>query len=203
MIGRLKGIVLEKKPPFLLLDVHGVGYDIETSMNTFYQLPDMGQDTTLSIHVVIREDAQLLFGFINDQERSLFRHLIKVNGVGPKMALAILSTMNGQDFVCCIEQQDLQQLVRIPGVGKKTAERLCVEMRDRLQDWQLGLSQMPTEMGAEQMSANRQVNDAIDALAALGYKISDAKRMITQLDNGNLSSEQLIRLSLQQLHTKT
>lgn len=198
MIGQLLGKLVEKKPPFVLLDVNGVGYEVETSMQSFYQLPELGQSVSLKIHFVVREDAQLLFGFVHEHERRLFRYLIKVNGVGPKMALAILSAMTPEEFGFCIEHQDIKQLTRIPGVGKKTAERLCVEVRDRLQDW-------PSAMPAAGVSSSSShpgsaASDAIEALVALGYKPQEASRAVKQVANDeSLSSEQLIRLSLKNL----
>ena len=131
MIGRLRGIVLEKQPPEVLLEANGVGYEVHMPMTCFYELPDVGQEAIIFTHFVVREDAQLLYGFNNKQERALFRELIKVNGVGPKLALAILSGMSAQQFVTAIEREEVSTLVKLPGVGKKTAERLVVEMKDR------------------------------------------------------------------------
>src|SRR5690606_22350349 len=135
MIGRISGILLEKQAPRLLVDVAGVGYEIDVPMTTLYKLPEMGQPVVLHTHFVVREDAQLLYGFFDWAERELFRLLIKVNGVGPKMALAILSGIEGSEFVRCVQDHDINTLVRIPGVGKKTAERLLVEMQDRLKEF--------------------------------------------------------------------
>jgi Holliday junction DNA helicase RuvA len=132
MIGRLYGMLLEKHPPDILLDVNGVGYELSMPMNCFYQLPDMGAFVSLYTHFVVREDAQLLYGFISQTERLLFRELIKANGVGPKLALAILSAMTANEFVDCVATENIAKLVKIPGVGKKTAERLLIEMRDKL-----------------------------------------------------------------------
>lgn len=132
MIGQLRGTLLEKRPPVLLLDVNGVGYEVEAPMTVFYDLPDTGESLTLHTHFVVREDAQLLYGFADRYERELFRALIKVNGVGPKMALAILSGIEADRLAQCIHDQDTTSLVKVPGIGKKTAERLVIEMRDRL-----------------------------------------------------------------------
>src|SRR3989338_5535862 len=137
MITHISGLLLDKKPPLLTIDVNGIGYEIFAPMSTFYQLPDAGNKITLLTHFVVREDAQLLFGFHSDQERKLFRALIKVNGVGPKLALTILSGMETDHFVQCIHAQDATRLTHIPGVGKKTAERLMVEMRDILSQWNI------------------------------------------------------------------
>jgi len=200
VIGRLKGIVLEKKAPDLLLDVNGVGYELQAPMSTFYQLPAPGQGVLLHTHLVIREDAHLLFGFFAQQERALFRALIKVSGVGPKVALAILSGVTADEFVRLVREDDDTALTRIPGIGKKTAERLLLEMRDRLKDWQL-----PAGAGAQAdlpqpASGTSAVSeDAETALIALGYKPAEAARMIvrTLKDNPSLErSEEIIRLAL-------
>lgn len=135
MIGRIRGKLLEKQAPELLVDVNGVGYEIQAPMTTIYLLPALGETVELFTHLVVREDAHLLFGFASLRDRTLFRALIKVNGVGPKLALTILSGMDAQDFVRCVRDDDTAGLVRLPGVGKKTAERLLIEMRDRLRDW--------------------------------------------------------------------
>src|SRR3990167_15427 len=135
MIGFVQGKLIEKQPPYLLIDVNGIGYELQASMNTFYKLPDLGAGIKLLTHLIVREDAHLLYGFMDHRERELFRTLIKVNGIGPKLALTILSSMAPDDFVQCISANDAASLVRMPGVGKKTAERLIVEMRDRLNHW--------------------------------------------------------------------
>ena len=200
MIGRLKGIVLEKKAPDLLLDVNGVGYELQAPMSTFYQLPATGQGVLLHTHLVVREDAHLLFGFFEQQERALFRALIKVSGVGPKVALAILSGVTADEFVRLVRQDDDTALTRIPGIGKKTAERLLLEMRDRLKDWQspagaAELADAPQPAGGAQAVSG----DAETALIALGYKPAEAARMIvrTLKDNPTLErSEEIIRLAL-------
>lgn len=200
MIGRLKGVVLEKKAPDLLLDVNGVGYELQAPMSTFYQLPATGQGVILHTHLVVREDAHLLFGFFDDQERALFRALIKVSGVGPKVALAILSGVTADEFVRLVRQDDDTALTRIPGIGKKTAERLLLEMRDRLKDWQAPA--VPGESKGASLpvsSANAVSEDAETALIALGYKPAEAARMIvrTLKDNPGLErSEEIIRLAL-------
>ncbi len=133
MIGRLQGTILDKQPPLLLLDVQGVGYELAASMSTFYQLPEVGEQVVLHTHMVVREDAQLLYGFFALAERVMFRHLIRISGVGPKLALTILSGMSTADFSQCIKEADAKALTRLPGVGKKTAERLVVELKDRLE----------------------------------------------------------------------
>lgn len=196
MIGRLKGKLIEKQPPHLLVDVNGVGYEVNASMNTVYKLPECNQEVVLYTQLIIRDDAHLIFGFCDKQERGLFRSLIKVNGVGPKMALAILSSMDPVAFVACIENHDVKSLTRIPGVGKKTAERLIVEMADRLSHVEINLA----ARNASKISSSGQqtVSDAIGALIALGYKPAEASRAVSGVEAEGLSSEQLIRLSLQQ-----
>lgn len=200
MIGRLKGIVLEKKAPDLLLDVNGVGYELQAPMSTFYQLPAPGQGVLLHTHLVVREDAHLLFGFFEQQERALFRALIKVSGVGPKVALAILSGVTADEFVRLVRHDDDTALTRIPGIGKKTAERLLLEMRDRLKDWQGPASQSESAGGPPPAAGAKAVSeDAETALIALGYKPAEAARMIvrTLKDNPTLErSEEIIRLAL-------
>ncbi|MGS2723780.1 Holliday junction branch migration protein RuvA [Porticoccus sp. GXU_MW_L64] len=198
MIGRLSGVLLEKQAPDLLLDVQGVGYEVQVSLTTFFELPNSGEPVTLYTHFVVRDDAQLLYGFSGQRERELFRTLIKVNGVGPKMALAILSGMNPDEFVRCVQGNDVTALVRLPGVGKKTAERLIIEMRDRLKEWGVD-SNAPV---AEQAPATVSVSEeAESALIALGYKPQEAARMISAVVGkaDNPSCEALIRLALQNL----
>lgn len=203
MIGRLCGILLEKQAPNLLIDVAGVAYEVQAPMTTFYQLPDVGQQITLHTHLITREDAQLLFGFFAKQERALFRSLIKVNGVGPKLAITILSGIEPAGFVRCIADNDTATLVRLPGVGKKTAERLIIEMRDRLNDWAEGelpagsMQNATAEFIAQTESA---VSDAVSALVALGYKPNDASKAVNKIVNRNeLSSEELIKQALQRV----
>ena len=198
MIGRLKGLLLTKQPPTLLLDVNGVGYEVNAPMSTFYQLPDVNQEIVLHTHLVVREDVQQLCGFATEAERSMFRSLIKINGVGPKLALSILSAISADDFARCIQNNDTATLVRLPGVGKKTAERLVIEMRDKLKDWQAGLSeksQKQTGMIKVEHNADP-VEEAVSALIALGYKPPQASRMVSQIDSHDLSSEEIIRDAL-------
>jgi Holliday junction DNA helicase RuvA len=196
----LKGIVLEKKAPDLLLDVNGVGYELQAPMSTFYQLPASGQGVVLHTHLVVRDDAHLLFGFFDQQERALFRALIKVSGVGPKVALAILSGVTADEFVRLVRHDDDTALTRIPGIGKKTAERLLLEMRDRLKDWQSPASRAePTDVPGNAPGKNAISEDAETALVALGYKPQEAARMIVRAlkDNPQLErSEEIIRRAL-------
>jgi len=195
MIGRLRGTLLDKKPPQLLLEVGGVGYEVEAPMSTFYQLPASGSEVVLHTHLVVREDAHLLFGFASERERSLFRALIKVNGVGAKMALAILSGMNADAFARCIQEGDAASLTRLPGIGKKTAERLIVEMRDRLTDWQEA-GVLPVVMATPTAEVRDEVKDAVSALISLGYKPPEASRMVSGVSGAGHSSEEIIREAL-------
>jgi len=198
MIGRLKGILISKQPPTLLLDVNGVGYEVDAPMSTFYQLPDVDEDVILHTHLVVREDAQQLCGFATEAERRMFRSLIKINGVGARLALSILSGISADDFARCIKDNDTATLVRLPGVGKKTAERLVIEMRDKLDDWQAGPtsgSEKPAGL-PEVKHKSDPVEEAVSALIALGYKPPQASRMVTQIDCHDLSSEEIIRDAL-------
>jgi len=200
MIGRIHGKIIEKQPPQLLVDVQGVGYEIDAPMSTFYQLPNMGEVVTLHTHLVVREDAQLLYGFASLAERSLFRTLIKINGVGAKLALTILSGMSASEFIACVQDSDAAALVRLPGVGKKTAERLIVELRDKLKD-------MHASVGATDVAsvsaASSPVADAVSALIALGYKAPEASRMVRAVETKDLNTEEIIRMSLQAAVKKT
>ena len=196
MIAWLKGCIVDAPlPGRLVLDVNGVGYDIETSLATFFQLQALSGAVAVHIHTVVREDAFLLYGFIDQAERRLFRALIKVNGVGPKLAITILSSVSPSEFVAMIQQQNPALLTRIPGVGKKTAERLVVEMKDSLQQHH-GLE---AAQAGQAPSVIREADEAIKALEALGYKAHEAHKLITQLDDGHKSCEQLIRQALQRL----
>lgn len=199
MIGRLKGIIIEKQPPFLVIDTNGVGYEVQVSMNTFYKLPEIGENAILFTHFVVREDAQLLFGFCDQNERSLFRTLIKVNGVGPKIALAILSSIEPNDFVKCVEQNDTTTLQKLPGIGKKTADRLIIEMRDKFKQWDSEngpMTKLFTNNDAKSFTVNFAEQDAVSALVALGYKPQEASRAISKVIEPGVSSQDLIRLAL-------
>jgi len=183
MIGRIKGIILDKQANQILLDVNGLAYEVEVPMSTLFQLPEAGKEATLHTHLVVREDAQLLYGFYENHERTLFRLLIKLNGVGPKMALGILSGLNIRELAECVRRNDVNALVRLPGVGKKTAERLIIELRDKLEDWYLDGHEEAGEGTSEQVSGqtnSRTIREAEDALIALGYKPQDASKVINQ-----------------------
>jgi Holliday junction DNA helicase RuvA len=195
MIGRLSGTVLSKHAPDLLLDVNGVGYELLVSLNTFFNIPNEGETVSLHTHFVVREDAQQLFGFSHLEERSLFRNLIKVNGVGPKMALAILSAMTAGEFAICVRSDDAAALVKVPGVGKKTAERLLIEMRDKITDLSTAETKTPLQKIASDISA-----EAESALTALGYKPQDAAKMISRVANQDITTaEELIRAALKNM----
>jgi len=192
MIGRLRGILLEKQPPELLIETSGVAYEVQASMQTFYQLPLINQEIILYTHLIIREDAHQLYGFYNKQERVLFRALLKVNGVGPKLALTILSSSSPEEFVRCVNQRDTASLVRLPGVGKKTAERLIIEMRDRVINDDFIVPSSSNLI-------NSAYQDAMSALIALGYKPPEASRVLQNIASENQSSEELIRLALKRI----
>jgi len=198
MIGQLTGIIIEKQPPQLVLDVGGVGYEVDAPMSTFYRLPDVGQKIKLYTHFVVREDAHHLYGFYGQEERALFRTLLKVNGVGPRLALTILSGIEPQEFARCIVNNDTDSLVRLPGVGKKTAERLIIEMRDTLSHWKSdgAVSDITPTVGRKK---NQAADDAVSALIALGYKPQEASRSVLRLDDGALTSEEMIRRALQEM----
>lgn len=195
MIGRIRGVLLEKRIPQLLVDVQGLGYDVQVSMQTFFELPDTGQEVMLHCHFVVREDAQLLYGFSSTRERQLFRDLIRINGVGPKVALAILSGVNVDEFIRIVQQEDIAALVRVPGIGRKTAERLLVEMRDRLDAW--GVDKMAEATPAATASLVQEESES--ALIALGYKPQEAGKMIAaalrHLKNPS-NSQELIKFTL-------
>jgi Holliday junction DNA helicase RuvA len=199
VIGFLRGKLVLKAPPSLVLDVGGVGYEVEAPMTTFYDLPAVGSEITLHTHLVVREDAHILFGFSTENDRSMFRTLIKVNGVGPKLALTILSGQTADEFHRCIQDNDTQALVRLPGVGKKTAERLIVEMRDRLPDLTGSSASAGVAMvGAGKVSSSSSPKqEAISALCSLGYKPPDASKMVQNIATEGKSCEDIIRLALQ------
>lgn len=195
MIGKLTGKLIAQKPPMILLEVAGVGYELALPMFSLYRLPELGQMVSLYTHLIVREDALQLYGFYQEKERSLFRELIKVNNVGPKLALAILSGIEAERFVFCVQQNDPAALVKIPGVGKKTAERLLLEMRGRLEDFADSASNLSEPAGAEQ----QQISEAISALVALGYKSRDAETAIRKVQAEGLSSQELIRQALKNM----
>ena len=197
MIGQIRGILVAKMPPEVHLEVGGITYEIQVPMSTLYQLPEIGQDLLLHTHFVVREDAQLLYGFYDAKDKAMFRALIKVNGVGPKLGLAILSGMEVDDFVRTVRNNDVATLVNMPGIGKKTAERLIVEMRDRLSEWEV----TGTARGGVEgpLGPSAVTKDAETALVNLGYKPMQAARAIALVikDHADIAnSEELIRLAL-------
>ncbi|MDQ7912363.1 Holliday junction branch migration protein RuvA [Pseudomonas sp. 102515] len=196
MIGRLRGTLAEKQPPHLLLDVGGVGYEVEVPMTTLYRLPAQGEIVTLHTHLVVREDAHLLYGFGEKRERELFRELIRLNGVGPKLALALMSSLEVDELVRCVQAQDTSVLVKVPGVGKKTAERLLVELKDRFKAWENLPTIAPLVLPNQASVAASAEADAVSALVALGFKPQEASRAVAAVEGEDLSSEELIRRAL-------
>jgi Holliday junction DNA helicase RuvA len=196
MIGRVKGTLLEKSPPRLLIDVQGLAYELEASMFSFYHLPAIGEQVSLHTHLVVREDAHLLYGFFQERERMLFRNLIKVSGIGPKVALAILSGIEPDVFVTYVMQNNTDSLVRIPGIGKKTAERLVVEMRDRLGDWKVESGVAINQM---LMTGDHTSQEAVSALMALGYKLPEARSAVLNAAKEHQTSEAIIRHALRNM----
>ncbi|GAB6262121.1 Holliday junction branch migration protein RuvA [Photobacterium sp. R1] len=205
MIGRLRGIIIEKQPPEVVIEAGGLGYEVQMPMSCFYELPEPGKEVTIATHFVVREDAQLLYGFNKKSERDLFREVIKANGVGPKLGLAILSAMTASQFVLCVENEDVMTLVKIPGVGKKTAERLLVEMKDRLKGWGEGDLFTPAlDTAASQAqpmvsAQNRAEDEAVSALVALGYKPQMASKVVAQVAQEGMQSETIIREALRSM----
>jgi Holliday junction DNA helicase RuvA len=196
VIGRLRGTLAEKQPPHLLLDVGGVGYEVEVPMTTLYRLPAQGEVVTLHTHLVVREDAHLLYGFGEKRERELFRELIRLNGVGPKLALALMSSLEVDELVRCVQAQDTAALVKVPGVGKKTAERLLVELKDRFKAWENLPAIAPLVLPNQAAVAASAEADAVSALVALGFKPQEASRAVAAVEGEDLSSEELIRRAL-------
>lgn len=198
MIGRIRGKLVYKRPPEILVDVGGVGYELQVPMTTLFRLPEPGADITLVTHHAVREDAQILYGFIEPSDRELFRLLIKVSNVGPKLALAILSGMESDAFVRCVQREEVSTLVALPGVGRKTAERLVMEMRDKLKDW-LAPGEAPgtPPQAGSAPRPGALVADAEGALVTLGYKPAEAAKMVAAVNDDSVAdSEELIRRAL-------
>ncbi|MDP0561302.1 MAG: Holliday junction branch migration protein RuvA [Candidatus Endonucleobacter sp. (ex Gigantidas childressi)] len=204
MISRIKGVLLEKQAPILVVDVAAIGYEIEAPMSVFYNLPEVGEEIILHTHFVVREDAQLLYGFSDKNERNLFRALIKVNGIGPKLGLTILSSIESEAFIRCVHYNDSATLVKLPGVGKKTAERLIIEMRDKLDNWlptsqsDRRLMRMSQSGDGSQVIANTEA-EAVSALITLGYKPMQANKVVNSIYCEGITCEELIRLSLKSM----
>ena len=197
MIGFLRGVLVAKKAPSLLLDVHGVGYEIDAPMSTFFKLPNVGEEVSLHTHLAVREDAHTLYGFLTESERALFRSLIKVSGVGAKLALGVLSGLSVDEFHRCIQSGNSAVLVKLPGIGKKTAERLVIEMRDRLPETDGNSAVVTGASGVSVLREESPVADAVSALVALGFRPQDANAMVRVIPSEGKSSEDLIRLALQ------
>jgi holliday junction DNA helicase RuvA len=193
MIGSLRGTLVSKRPPWLMLDVGGVGYELEAPMSTFYRLPDTGRELMLVTHLAIREDAHVLYGFFTEGERALFRNLLKISGVGPRIALGVLSGMSVEGFYQCIRDKNVASLVKIPGVGQKTADLLMLKMKDRLPE------AMDTERAALPARSTAE-GEASGALIALGYKPGEVLKMLKDLDSVKLSTEEMIREALRRVH---
>lgn len=193
MIGSLRGRLMLKQAPSIIIECHGVGYEVETPMSTFLELPPTGDELFLFTHMVVREDAQMLYGFATQEERTLFRTLLKISGVGAKMGLAVLSAMSVDGFRRCVEYEDSASLVKVPGIGKKTAERLIMEMRDRIDtpSAQSGARRVEVDAGAK--------SEAVDALISLGYKPREVQKLIGEIDVDGKSAEDIIRLALRQV----
>jgi len=200
MIGRLKGILAEKKAPQVLIDCNGIGYEADVSMTTYYQLPEPGEPISLWTHLLVKEDSHSLIGFTTEHERQLFRQLIRVNGVGPKMALTILSGINEREFALCVMQDDVTTLTRLPGVGKKTAERLIIEMRDKVEGLISGSQESIDNEGSAVMPDRSIKREALEALQSLGYKAGDAENMIRKVEkdvDAKMDAATLIKKALQ------
>lgn len=191
MIGRLKGTLIHKQPPWLVVDVHGVGYELEAPMSTFYELPEIGKEVQLFTHYAQKEDSVSLYGFLTDSERQLFRDVQRVSGIGAKIALAVLSGVSVGDFARLIQSSDVAALTRVPGIGKKTAERMVVELRDR------SLPTAGPALGAGPV-AHDALSEAIIALQQLGYKPAEAERMAKAASAEGDPPESIIRKALQQ-----
>jgi len=192
MIGSLRGKLTAKHAPQIIVECQGVGYEVETPMSTFLNLPSIGEDLFLHTHLLVREDAQILYGFSSENERSLFRTVLRISGVGAKMGLAILSAMSVSDFQRCVQYEDAAMLVKIPGVGKKTAERLIIEMRDKIDKTDIGSGAIRVATAANPRS------EAVDALVTLGYKANEVNKLIGAMDVDGKSAEDIIRLALRQ-----
>ncbi len=193
MIGSVRGKLTFKQAPAIIIECQGVGYEVETPMSTYLDLPPIGADLSLFTHLLVREDAQILYGFATGSERSLFRILLKVSGVGAKMGLGILSAMSVGDFQRCVEYEDAAMLTKIPGIGKRTAERLIIEMRDRIGT--VSAAESASKVAVEQGACS----EAVDALIALGYKPREVNKLVGNLDVDGKSAEDIIRLALRQV----
>jgi holliday junction DNA helicase RuvA len=203
VIGRIRGVLIEKSPAQVLVECAGLGYEVDIPVTTFFNLPDSGEEVLLHTHFAVREDHQSLFGFTARFDRDLFRQLIKVNGVGPKMAVGILSGLDANQFIRCVEARDINSLVKLPGVGKKTAERLLIEMTDRIKQLEgqfnpatEGVTPTDPTAAQPQPAGHSPVEEAESALISLGYKPQEATKAISRIAEEGMSSQELIRLAL-------
>ncbi len=194
MIGFLRGRLVARRPPLLLIEVQGVGYEVEAPLSAFYTLPGVGEEVTLYTHLAQREDSQALYGFAREAERALFRQLIRVNGVGPRTALAILSGMSAEDFARCLACEDLKSLVAVPGIGRKTAQRLVIELKDRL----TGQLTDASVHGALGLPVGTPADEAISALVGLGYSSAEATRMVDSVAGEGGATEEILRRALKE-----
>ncbi|MBS0287760.1 MAG: Holliday junction branch migration protein RuvA [Proteobacteria bacterium] len=199
MIGQLRGKLIEKQPPFLMIEVGGVGYLLQAPLSTFFNLPDLGQEVVLRTHFIVREDAHVLYGFITQQECRLFQEIIKVNGVGPKVALAILSGLSPQEFANCVMAQEVTRLQKLPGIGAKIAQRILVEMQDKLSKLDFGLTAAHSMMVLNKAVSSDPLQEAIAALVSLGYKHTEAAKAVAKVQDQTQSCEHIIKEALQGL----
>ncbi len=199
MIGQLRGKLIEKQPPFLMIDVGGIGYLLQAPLSTFFSLPEIGQELTLRTHFIVREDAHVLYGFVTQQECRLFQEIIKINGVGPKVGLAILSGLSPNEFAQVVMNQEVARLQKLPGIGAKTAQRILVEMQDKLAKLDLGLSSAHTAMVLSRKDNSDPVSEAIGALVSLGYKPAEATKAVARVQDQTQSCEHIIKEALQGL----
>lgn len=195
MIGRLRGTLAEVNPPFLLIDVGGVGYEVEAPSSVFFELPELNQNLTLLTHQVIKEDSNSLYGFLLEDDRILFRLLLRISGVGAKLALAILSGMNADEFAMLVHEGDVTALTRLPGIGKKTAERLIIEMKDRIDPVSMPATNSSSGSGLSRPASAE--GEAMEALRSLGYKPAEVSSMVRKVNQKGMSAEEIIRLALQ------
>ena len=194
MIARLAGTLIHKQPPLLVIDVNGVGYEVEAPLSVFYDLPEVGQPVVLLTHLSVKEDSHTLYGFAGESERTLFRQLLKISGIGAKLALTILSGATGEELARYVAERDAAALTRLPGIGKKTAERIIIELRDKLDDLPAG--GVRPAAGGQSLPANS-LSEAASALQVLGYKPQEANRMVRAVGDADMSVEEIIRLALQ------
>lgn len=198
MISQIRGKLLSKNPPNIILDVNGIGYEISIPMTNFYKLPQVSEEVSLFTHYVVREDAQLLYGFLTSVEKSLFCEVIKANGVGPKLGLAILSSMNASEFCVAISEKNTKQLLKIPGIGKRTADRLIVELADKLEDFNTELAGLNYDVNLSENNSNIE-SEAVNALVSLGYRETDSRKTVKNIFKQDFSLEDTIKYALKSM----